>query len=401
MEKATISSDYARTGKSLTFLFCFYLVFCFYEPYSNILVGSVGKYLILLVVFCFLISYKAVNIHWIHISIIMWFLLKITSIFWVSLNYVVRLHLFSQIGMIALFLAMTLVVFDDRFIRAVVCTTLLSSASMGFLSLFFSEPYLNELFSVRQVLTLFGAQNDPNDQAAFLLVGIAIALYFLMNKSKKLGWNLLLVLIMLINAYAILKTGSRAGLLACGLIAVLGVVLPDRGRGMLSLRTLRNLSMVLLSGLTLFLLALRFLPDNTFDRIFRFSSYIGGSGRSMLWENALEIFFHNPFFGGGWGSYWGYNGVYSAVHNTFISTLTDGGLIGFSLLFVPVFAIILKSFKRGNLLSLLILLSGVLPSLFLDAINKRFFWNALIIGFMLILNYNHKKKLEKKQQNSY
>jgi hypothetical protein len=50
---------------------------------------------------------------------------------------------------------------------------------------FFSEPYLNELFSVRQVLTLFGAQNDPNDQAAFLLVGIAIALYFLMNKSKK------------------------------------------------------------------------------------------------------------------------------------------------------------------------------------------------------------------------
>lgn len=393
MNEGTDRKDYARTGKFHTFLFCFYLVFCFYEPYTNILVGSVGKYLILLVVLCFLVSYKTVRIHWIHISIILWFLLKIVSIFWVSLNYIVRLHLFSQIGMIALFIAMTVVVFDDQFIGAVIYTSLLSSASMGLLSLFLSAPYLNELFSVRQVLTLFGAQNDPNDQAAFLLVGIGISLYLLLNRSKKIGWNLLLILIMLINAYAILKTGSRAGLLACGLIVILGVILPDRGRGRLSGRTLRNLFLVLLSGAILFVFALRFLPENTFDRIFRFSSYIGGSGRSMLWENALEIFFNNPFFGGGWGSYWGYNGVYSAVHNTFISTLTDGGLIGFSLLFVPVFVIILKAFKRGNLLSLLILLSGVVPSLFLDAINKRFFWNALIIGFMLILNNNYKKKL--------
>ena len=396
MDQLAGSGEYARTGKFLTSLFCFYIIFCFYEPYTNILVGSVGKILILLVVGFFLFSYKKMKIYWFHLSILLWFLLKIVSIFWASLNFIVRLHLFSQIGMIGLFITMTVVVFDDRFLRSVVVTSLLSSASMGVLSLFFSAPFMNELFSVRQVLTLFGAQNDPNDQAAFLLVGIAISLYLILDdNSQSIGWKMGLILIMAINIYAILKTGSRAGLLTCSIIAVLGVAMSNRGRGFFSFHKIRNLLVILFAGVGLFFLALRFLPEDTFERIFRFSSYTGGSGRTMLWENALEIFFANPFFGGGWGSYWGYNGVYSAVHNTFLSTLADGGLIGFFLLFLPIFYILFKACRRGNLLALLLLLSGIVPSLFLDAINKRFFWNALIIGTILILNHSLKERMKK------
>lgn len=393
MERLVGSEEYARTGRFLTSLFCFYIIFCFYEPYTNILVGSVGKILILLVVCCFLFSYKKMKIYWFHFSVLLWFLLKIVSIFWVSLNFIVRLHLFSQIGMIALFITMTVVIFDDSFLRSVVRTSLLASASMGTLSIFFSAPFLNELFSVRQVLTLFGAQNDPNDQAAFLLVGIAISLYLILDENPRaLGWNLGLILIMVINIYAILKTGSRAGLLTCLIIGILGVAMSNRGRGIFSFHKIRNMLVILTAGVALFFLAQRFLPEDTFERIFRFSSYTGGSGRTMLWENALELFYENPFFGGGWGSYWGYNGVYSAVHNTFLSTLTDGGLIGFFLLFLPVFYILFKACRRGNLLALLILLSGVVPSMFLDAINKRFFWNALIVGTILILNHSLREK---------
>jgi hypothetical protein len=58
------------------------------------------------------------------------------------------------------------------------------------------------------------------------------------------------------------------------------------------------------------------------------------------------------------------------------------------LFIVPLFLIAIESIKQKNMLAFLIFITGVLPALVLDAINKRFFWNAIVFSAMLII-YMH------------
>ncbi len=385
MKNPVISGSHKTAGPFLTFLLCFYIFFCYFEPYINSVIGSGGKYIIFLVIICFLFSYRTIKIEWYHLSILLWFLLKLASVLWVSDNYIVRLHFFSQVGMVLLFLVMTMVSFDERLLKSVIDTSLYASGLVGFLSLFYSSAYQSDRFSVRQVLTVFGAQNDPNDQAAFLLAGIAVAFYYLLDgKEKKKAFSLFLIAVIFINAFAVFKTGSRAGLLAFVLLGICAAVLSRKKRKGVSLRRIGNFAAILAFFSLLFALAKRYLQADTFERIFMISTYGGGSGRIEKWSNALEIFLEHPVFGGGWGSYWGYNNFYVVVHNTLISVLADGGMIGFLLLFLPVFYVLAVSFRKGAVLPFLVLTASLAPSLFIDAINKRFFWNAIIIAFMLI-----------------
>ena len=89
----------------------------------------------------------------------------------------------------------------------------------------------------------------------------------------------------------------------------------------------------------------------------------------------------------GWGGYVleGYNE--GGVHNTFITSLCDGGAIGTVLLVVPIMCIVVQSIRKKEILAIIILADGIFFSFTLDAINKRFFWNAIYIAIML-LNYD-------------
>jgi O-antigen ligase len=235
-------------------------------------------------------------------------------------------------------------------------------------------------------------QMDPNNQSAFLLIGIAISLYYLFHIKAHGINNLLLTGMIIINVYAVFMTGSRAGLLCVIVIAVISSLLVGKGKYLIPWKAVKYVTIVSLAGLGVYNLAKRFLFMETFTRVFDFSGYKGGSDRIDIWNNSIEIFKENPFFGGGWGSYWGYNGYYNVVHNTYISVLTDGGIIGFILLFTPIIYISVKSLKQRYILPFLILVSGLGPSFFIDAINKRFFWNSIIIAFVLMNSYMREKK---------
>ncbi len=369
----------------LTLLFCGYLFYSFFEIYLNPIIGDSGKYLIFLIILLFFISYRSINIEikWYHFLVLLWLLLKVASIYWASFNYIVQLHFLSQMGMVALFIIMTFVDFDEKFTTAIVNTLFFSSGLTGILCLFFSSPYLG-IFDARQVLTLMGSQTDPNNQSAYLLVGIAIGLYWIFDGKGSSLFRMILLGSIAVNIYAIFLTGSRGGLLSAALIAVCAALLVDKGGHLISLNTVRNALAVGLSGFGVYCAVKFFLPADILARLFDLSDYAGGSGRVELWGNALELFKDNPLIGGGWGSYWGYNGYYEVVHNTFISVLADSGLIGFALLFIPLVYLAVKSLEQRFALSFLILIAGLAPAFFLDAINKRFFWNAIIIAFVLI-----------------
>jgi O-antigen ligase len=365
MENEIMPNNYMKVNSLMTFLFCMYLSFSVFEDYINQLVGNLGKYFIFFVIICFFISYRNIKIklQWYHLSVFLWLILKIVSIFWVSFNYIVQLHFKSQLGMVALFITMTLVDFDAKFCSAAVKTLLYTSCFMGCLCLFFSEPYEGNVYA-RQVLTLLGMQMDPNNQSAFLLIGIAISLYYLFHIKAHGINNLLLTGMIIINVYAVFMTGSRAGLLCVIVIAVISSLLVGKGKYLIPWKAVKYVTIVSLAGLGVYNLAKRFLIMETFTRVFDFSGYKGGSDRIDIGNNSIEIFKDNPFFGGGWGSYWGYNGYYNVVHNTYISVLTDGGIIGFILLFTPIIYISVKSLKQRYILPFLILVSGLGPSFF-------------------------------------
>lgn len=64
------------------------------------------------------------------------------------------------------------------------------------------------------------------------------------------------------------------------------------------------------------------------------------SGRTLLWDRAIQLWNDSPVFGSGWGTYryyWvgGYQGVSSAAHNVFLQLLAEVGIFGLLVFLIP------------------------------------------------------------------
>lgn len=365
------------------FFFGFYVFYCFFEPYINIVMGSFGSLIIFILIFLLIISHKRVCIRWYHVTILLWLLMKIVSILWVPDNFIYNLHFVSVVGMAGLYLFSTGLVLEDQYKKVITRTLLYSSSLMGILSIFLSFPYRGEFIS-RQVLTIGGAQLDPNNQAAFLVFGVGLSIYYLMNPKVSKKYKVFLVITVMINIYATFLTGSRGGFVSIGACVMVAVLFIHKGDKLISASALRGLFGITILAVLVFFGARNYLPLDIFERLFMFSGYEGGSERIDIWLNTIGIFFDNPLIGGGWGSFWGYNDLYRAVHNTYLAELTDTGLIGFSLFISPFVYIGLKSLSVRYFLPVIVLFTGAVPSLFIDSINKRFFWNAFILSLILL-----------------
>lgn len=365
-------------------LLCVFVFLCFFEQYINLVVGSLTKYYVFFVVLVLIVTYRKFYFKAYHLFFLVWFLYKLLSAFWTPNLAVFNNHLLSHFGMTLIFVVLTAVNIDKKTIKAMTYALLFSSFLMGFLSIFFSKGYENYDES-RQVLTLFGAQNDPNNQAAFLLFGIAISLFLIMYERKLIIPSLAVIAV---NAYSLFLTGSRGGLLGLLCILALCVFISKKRFSVLNF-VIRLLIISAVVGACYFI-ATKLLPAKTFERLFD-SDYADGSGRFQIWNNAFTLLNQNLnwFFGGGWGSLYGYNDVYMAGHNTYISMLCDVGIIGFVLFFAPIAYIIFYFIKEKQILPLFLLVSGLTPCFFLDAINKRFFWLPIILAFVI---YNLTKK---------
>ncbi|MTD30767.1 O-antigen ligase family protein [Planomicrobium sp. YIM 101495] len=351
-----------------------YFFLSFYEGYLNGILGSsLLKYYIFALILMLLISYKSVYIRKYHILILAWFTIMVASILWspLGLSSTVKNHIFAYIGMIGLFIAFTAVNFNKQFTLLLVKVSLISSFSLATLSIFFSEAYAG--VEQRQVLTLFGVQIDPNNLAAFHLVGFTIAVYYLIFEKK---YKLFYLIILSINFLAILMTGSRGGLLSLTLVFLTSMIISFfLGNIKVLLKQYTAVIIIIFSG---FFLTMKFLSISIRERLFNFNSYEDGSHRSIIWKVTWERIKENLFFGNGWGN------SPVVVHNTFLNMLNDVGLVGVSLFLFIFILLLLKIFRTKSYLALLILIAGTAPSFFIDAINKRFFWNAIILAFILV-----------------
>ncbi len=368
-----------------------YIFLSFYEVFAPGGLSLTKYYLIPLAVLLFF-SYRTVRIKYYHFVILAWLALKFVSVLWAwnGINKVVTTNIMSQVSMTVMFIILTLVDYEEKWANRFIIMIQSISFSQGVLSLFYAQAYIpsvkNELEDGRNVLTLLGEQNDPNNQAAFLVVAVAIGLYFIFAERKQVLLNTVIVVI---NTYATLQTGSRGGLVALIGICLVMLFIPSTSEKKVPIYL--RIILILMTLVAVIVIATYFADSLALDRLFDTEDMSGGSGRIDIWTNALELVSTSPILGTGWGSYYGYNGLFSVAHNTFIENLCSTGIVGTILLFIPLFEAFRLGIKRKKYIVIPIIVAGMLPCIFLDAANKRFFWNAFFFAMMIAESVSEEK----------
>lgn len=382
-------SSVVHVQKFIKALFLLYIFLSYFEIYLSGYIGTSTKYLMLLIMGALIYLSKGkvkVSRYW--CSFFVWFVYWCISIAWAGrIGDIVKAHFLSQIGIVLFIMALDGQTYDEAFIRLNLQGHMWCSALFGVLSTLFHRAYFDGYdFIARQVLTLFGKQNDPNNCAAFLLVGIALAAYSVIYEKRYLILNFSIIAI---NSYATLLTGSRAGFVGIGLIAVVFAFLPTRDRKVDITGGIKKLAFIAVAGVAVVYLVNRFLPVASLNRLLAFNEYQGGSGRTVKWQGVLSYYYQRPVLGWGWGGLdFSSVGYSDSAHNTFLTMLCEGGIVGFGIFMFPIILLSSYSIKTKNVLVIILLICGLYPSFLIDAINKRFLWNAIIMA-ILLTNYYH------------
>lgn len=368
------------TPKLLISLSVVYIFLSDFEIYLSGFIGPCTRYLIFIVAVLFLYYYKwNIQLTTYTKFVLLWFVFKIFSIGWSNFSNTDISRLFiSQIGMVLLLCAMCGAVHDEKLPKAMVMSNYWCSFFLGILTIFFHRSYKSEVFVARQVLTLFGQQNDPNNCTAFLSIGIAIAAYSLIAEKRM---KILNIVVILVNGYGIMLSGSRTGFLLMGAIILFLIFLPNKEDKISIYKFIKKIIIVLIVSVIGVWAVSKYLPAASLNRMLAFEEYSGGSGRASIWAEAWELIKQRPLFGWGWGGYYVGTGI---VHNTYLTMLCDTGLVGFILFMVPIGKLLKKLTKKKYQLALVILITGVFPAISIDSINKRYFWNAIIIAIMML-----------------
>ena len=360
-----------------------YFAITFFEPYLNGVLGSVTKYYIFAIMMYVLLKNKfCIRLYKFDKAFLIWLLYLFVSLLWTDNYHIFSINVLSQVGMVGLLIMLTMESYTLEFAENIAKVMWLSSFIISFLAMFFGQSYRGGS-ELRQVLVLFGQEADPNNQAAFALIGLSIALYFLIYENR---YRIPAVLTIAVNAISMFLTGSRGGLVSLVAITVF-VILFNPSDAKLSSKIRKNVMVILAVVLVLFVLR-HYIPEDIVDRLIGLESYAGGSERSNIWNNGLRLLSNdfNIIFGAGWGCYYGYNGYYTAMHNTYLAMLCDVGIMGFLLFFIPIFKKLAYTMREKKYLPVILILAGFCPSFFLDAINKRFFWNVVMFLFIYTMS---------------
>lgn len=365
-------------------LITLYLICSIFEGYSPEL-SQISSLVILFLILYLIFNIRKMKINFMHFILMVWIIYYFTSLIWGSNTDFdqAEVYINTMLSMPVLFVLLTSRPYTEKFINYCINLYYFLSICLGMVSLF-SYTYIGA--GTRRVTLLFGNYIDPNNQAALLAIGTAIALYRLVflesNKRKVLDF-----IALTINTAGILLTGSRSGIiiLALQILVSLYLMWKDSSKK----KFLSKLFIILVLMIVGLILAFNFFPPEIIDRLFGLGDlkFTDGTEREIRWLNGLQIWLQHPLFGNGWGAF--------ESHNTFLTFLLDTGIVGILLFSCFLGILITKLLKNKTWLGVLLLITGLVPSFFIGAQNKRFFWNCLIIPGILLMNKSLKEKCVK------
>jgi len=253
---------------------------------------------------------------------------------------------------------------------------------------------------VRSTLIVNGQEQDPNNFSALLVIPTLISLWKILNKKNILLFrrkvSILNYLCLGLNITAMLILSSRGGLLAllCGTLFLVFF----NNKFSLSSRARPNKLLVLkilILMITFLVLLLPYLDPDTIQRLSTERIQEDkGSDRLLIWETAIGQFNSAPLSGIGIGSFQGITRM--GLHNQFIIVLVESGIFGLILFSSSLLILLKKAFKSITSLLPAILIGTFVVIFFLDAYNKKYFWNAILISIIILkMEKNTAKKFKK------
>lgn len=166
---------------------------------------------------------------------------------------------------------------------------------------------------------------DPNDVARYLELGLPLAALLLStDDSSSSRWMSLVYLPA--GALGVVLTASRGGFLLAGVALAGSCVLLIKGRPQITLPALFALPVCV--GVAAVLV-----PRETLARLGTIPEQLQGGDlnqRWNIWDAGWRAFSHAPFLGTGAGSFVSAAGMapMDTAHNTALSILVDGGVVG-------------------------------------------------------------------------
>ena len=246
----------------------------------------------------------------------------------------------------------------------------------------------------RAILVIGGVQIDPN-YAAMLLFPLGIFICkLLLEDNIQFRFKMVGMVGFMLIIYALLRAGTRGGLLA---IIIGGVYYFFKKKTSLGKKIV---IIILIIGFSVIIIPRLFLllPD-AITRRFTLNYLLqnGGAGRSEYWKICLGHISDTPWtmlFGHGKQATISLLGI--ASHNYFVDTLYNGGIIGFCLLIIFYISLLNKLEKMRNIYAQALLIAYISMSMTVSVGANMYFWTGIVV-IMLIASMSKFSLRERKR----
>ena len=228
---------------------------------------------------------------------------------------------------------------------------------------------------------------DANEFATVLAFGIPMAWRLALTwKNRLLIW--LNTLYLPLAIFGVVMSASRGGLIVTLIsLAIIPLTFPRLSMA----RKLALFTLICIAMWGIFVYFPQIFPDwqRNIERLAGTSDELTDgtwTGRLLIYEAGAELFWSNPYLGIGGGAFAStvepILGRALVAHNTFLSVLTEGGIVGFLLftaILVSVIPSLLDKSNRGRSFSIIlfiILVVGIIP---LTAEKSKYIWFVLAL----------------------
>lgn len=378
-------------------LYLFFLqIYFICLPLNAVTIGTMGsvlKYIAILPIGISLLSLKFIRFN----SVIM---AQLGFVIWAAFSCMWSVNTSMSIDRTVSYVLLTALVFScNTFdftyedIKKIKKAFLWSSRSTAVVMLVFSE-YSSGRFMLGGKIS-----EDPNYLCGYLFAGIVLSLQSILLKRKRM-FSLIELIIYL---FLVLQTGSRGGLLAAAFSAVCYIFFYKKAAVN---EILKKFFYVILMFIIV-LVVLQFLPEELTAR-FNYKDAIasGGTGRFEIWEAGIKLFknfpLHRQIFGTGTGTitavlilteYGITRGT--AMHNIFLETLVELGVVGFIIYIIWVGIFVISAFKEKDKFAFAVIMGMIVLSLSTSLHTFKPYFNIML---MILAFKNQIKSDESEEQ---
>lgn len=374
--------------KAYIFFLCLYLL-CL--PLGAINIGAFGSALKILSVFPFLVAILGMKHIRITLPLVRYFLYALMVAFSIIISTSPSDSIAKAISIAEFFLLMATTCcfsFTDKDISIIKRTLIWSSRISAIIVLIWGTYKAGRLWLTGGIIN-----EDPNYFCMYLSFGVIAAVQGLMSK---LPWSKKIICLVELSVYVVivLLTGSRGGLLAL-LFGIFAFILFSGKKF-----SAKKIVMIAVIGLILYI-GIESLSDILQDR-FTVESVLesGGSHRIDIWLQGLDLFANAPMF----RKIFGYGiattiynfesggyAIANVMHNMFLESLVEIGILGLILYFTMVFSFLRRAYKNHDKFSFGVMICMIVMSLSTSISAFKPYLNIMIF---ILCTCMCKKKVE-------